>query len=82
MFYDSEWDMTESVMEIQGLAVKSAKQAITEQKEEVLIAWKTVYLLEKEVEDFGILALEDKLPELKRRKAPYYEYLEKLYFLW
>ena len=81
MFFETKWDMTEKVADIRALAEKSAVQAIETFPEEVRKAWKAMAYMEKTVEEEGILALEEKLPELEKLEIPRYETIKTVILL-
>lgn len=81
MFYETEWDMTNSLAEIEKNALEKAEYAINKRRKDVQNAWKTILLIVKIAEEEGLLALEDKLKTIRQIKAPYYKLLESLLIL-
>lgn len=76
MYDDLDWDMTETVAEIKGLAAGLAEQAINEDGENVLFAWKITCMMERIAVGKGLLALEAVVESFSEERVSFYVFLK------
>ena len=76
-----DWDMTDDFVEIRRRVIESAEQEIQKHKNELLLSFLTVCIMELIEEEEGTLALEDYLKAIEKMNPPCFKLLKMITLL-